>query len=91
MPFFLLNFICIERNCLIKKKVKQNEQVNDLASNFSKILPKTIEPNDYFSRKINSDSYDSINNLLECYLLDFDKFKCEIKELYPIKSRNKAQ
>ena len=51
-PFFLLNFICIERNSLIKKKVKQNEQVNDLASNFSKILPKTIEPNYYFSRKI---------------------------------------
>ena len=52
-------------------------------------LNKLSEAIDYFSRKINSDSYDSINNLLECYLLDFDKFKCEIKELYPIKSRNK--
>ena len=39
------NSIFIARNFLIKKKVKQNEQVNDLERNFSKILPKTLEPN----------------------------------------------
>ena len=30
---------------LFIKKKKQHEQVNDLEKSFSKILPKTIEPN----------------------------------------------